>query len=115
MRGERAAACYLKRHRHRIVARNYRCPVGEIDLICRDRETIVFVEVKTRSSNTPIDPCEVAPPEKWRRVERTARYYLTTRSGSDLPIRFDFISVQWPKGGTPRIEHLEDVYCPRLG
>lgn len=115
IRGERAAASYLKRHRHRIVARNYRCPAGEIDLICRDGETIVFVEVKTRSGDAPIDPREVVRPDKWRRVERTARYYLTRRSGPNPPIRFDLVSVHWPEGGTPRIEHFEDAYCPRYG
>jgi len=109
------AARHLKRHGYRVIGRNYRCPVGEIDLICTDGDTIVFVEVKTRSDDTYGDPGEAARPAKWRRVERSARYFLMQHSAADPPCRFDLITVVWPTRGSPRLEHTVDAFQPRRG
>ncbi len=113
LRGERAATRYLKRRRHKIIARNYRCSAGEIDLISVDGDTIVFTEVKTRSSGDAQDPLETIRRSKWARVDRAARYYLMRHSAVGRPCRFDFVSVVWAPKGTPVIEHFEDAYQPR--
>lgn len=112
-RGERAAARYLKRRRHKILARNYRCHVGEIDLISANADTIVFVEVRTRSSDDAPDPQDFIRPGKWRQVERAARYFLMQHPAVDCACRFDFVAVAWPPKGPPTIEHFEDAYQPR--
>ncbi len=112
-RGERAATRYLKRRHHKIIARNYRCGAGEIDLISADGDTIVFVEVKTRLSCDAQDPQEAIRPAKWKRVERAARYYLMRHSAVDHPCRFDFVTVVWAPHGGPMIEHFENAYQPR--
>ncbi len=112
IRGERAAVRYLKRQHHRIIARNYRCPLGEFDVITSDGDTIVFVEVKTRSSDEAADLHEAVRPGKWRRVLRTARYYLAERPTVDRPCRFDLVTVMWPRHGPPRIEHFVDAFQP---
>jgi len=112
-RGERAAARYLKRQHHRILTRNYRCAAGEIDLICADCDTIVFVEVKTRSSDTAEEPQQTLRKTQWRRIENAARYFLMQRSAQDRPCRFDVVTVLWAPRGSPRIEHFEDAYQPR--
>ena len=114
-RGERAAARHLKRRRHRIIARNYRCPVGEIDLISIHGDTVVFVEVKTRSSDEAEDPLDAVRPGKWARVERAARYFRTHKLTADHPCRFDLVTVVWPPRGSPIIEHFEDAFQPRRG
>lgn len=114
-RGERAAARFLRHRRYRILACNYICPVGEIDLICTDRDTLVFVEVKSRADDERIDPEEFIRPGKWRRVERSARYYLMQHNAADRPCRFDLLTIVWPPGGAPRIEHFEDAFQPRRG
>ena len=111
-RGERVAARLLKRQHHRVIARNYRCPVGEIDLITADGETIVFVEVKTRSSDEAADLLDAARPGKWLRVERAARYFVMQRSVADRPCRFDLVTVLWPPRGSPQIEHFPDAFRP---
>ena len=111
-RGERAAARLLKRRHHRIIARNYRCPVGEIDLITADGDTIVFVEVKTRSSDEAADLSDAVRPGKWSRVERAARYFVMQRSAADRPCRFDLVTVLWPQRGSPQIEHFPDAFQP---
>ena len=113
--GEREAARFLRRRSLRIVERNYRCPVGEIDLIAVDGDTLVFVEVKTRRSDRWQDPVDTVTAVKWSKVERAARYYLAGRRESDRPYRFDMVTVVWPSRGRPIIEHLEDAFVPRSG
>ena len=112
-RGERTAARYLRRKHHHILVRNYRCAAGEIDLISADGDTLVFVEVKTRSSDTAEDPQETFRRAQWKRVERAARFFLMERSAQDNPCRFDLVTVVWPPRGSPQIEHFEDVFQPR--
>ena len=110
--GERAAVRYLKRRKHKIIARNYRCIAGEIDLIAADRDTIVFVEVKTRASSEAQDLQEAIRPGKWKKVERAARYFLMQQANADCPCRFDLVTVLWPPRGCAIIEHFEDAYQP---
>ena len=112
-RGERAAARYLKRHHHRTLVRNFRCVAGEIDLICSHGDTIVFVEVKTRSSNVAEEPQEALRQTQWKRIENAARYFLMQRSVQDRPCRFDVVTVVWPPRGSPQIEHFQDAFQPR--
>lgn len=114
-RGERAAARYLKRRHHRIIARNYRCPVGEIDLISIHEDTVVFVEVKTRSSDEAEDPVEAVRPGKWARVERAARYFVAHELKADHPYRFDLVTVVWPPRGKPIVEQFEDAFQSHHG
>ncbi len=113
MRGERAAARHLKRNNYRILIRNYRCPAGEIDLICSEGDTIVFVEVKTRTSDRAEDPQQALRATQWRRIVNAARYFLMQKSAQDRPCRFDLVTVLWPACGSPRIEHFADAYHPR--
>jgi len=110
--GERAAAWYLRRHRYRILARNYRCVAGEIDLIASQAATIVFVEVKTRQPDE--GQCDRLPVhiEQRGRIGRAARYFMTHPAAADRPYRFDVISVAFSSRGKPRIEHYEDAFAP---
>ncbi len=111
-RGERAACRYLRRRSCKILARNYRCDVGEIDLILADGDTIVFLEVKTRSSDDAQDLQNTIGLRKWRRIERAARHFLMKHSTVEHPCRFDFVAVLWPMWGSPSIEHFVDAYQP---
>lgn len=112
--GERTAARALRRGRHVILARNYRCPGGEIDLITSDHGTLVFVEVKTRTDEKHQAAPEAVGPGKWSRVERAARYYvLRHRAVADRPMRFDLVTVVWARGQRPIVEHYPDAYQPR--
>lgn len=112
-RGERVAARHLKRKRFRIIARNYRCPLGEIDLICRDGEAIVFVEVKTRSESKCRDLADVVGPRQWQRIARAAKFFLRERIAEDHPWRLDLVMVEWPPSGRAHVEHIEDAHQPR--
>lgn len=115
--GERIAAGFLKRRRLKILATNYRCPPGEIDLIALEGatrenplETIVFVEVKTRSSDLYTEPSSAVDSEKRRRVRKAARYYLATRPTEDYNVRFDIVSIVMRPGEKPQVEHIVDAF-----
>ena len=111
--GKKAAAKALTRAGYKIVERNFSCKGGEIDLIANDKSTLVFVEVKTRSSD------EFAPPElsvnlrKRRRIIRAARFYLQRNRLDDVNCRFDVVAVLWRPGSRkPHVEILQNAFEP---
>ena len=85
--GEDYAAAYLRRHGYRILARNYSCRFGEIDIIASDRHYVVFVEVKTRSSCDCGMPAEAVDEAKRDRYERIAALFLQGFDVVDVPVR----------------------------
>ena len=93
-RHEEQAAAYLTGRGYRILEQNYRCRLGELDLIARDGRYLVFIEVKYRSSGRSGDPAEAVNPAKQGRIIRTARYYLMKQGyGTETPCRFDVVSI----------------------
>ena len=112
-RGERQAARYLRRKGFKICARQLRTPLGEIDLICLDGRTIVFVEVKTRRSDAAGQPEEAVDLRKQRQIARCALWYLRRHGLLERSIRFDVVSVVWPEGSrSPEIRHYEHAFEP---
>jgi putative endonuclease len=108
-RGEAAAAKFLARSGYKIVARNYRCQMGEIDLIARDGPTLVFVEVKSRQDDEPT-PEQQVNSTKQHQLTKSARHYLSRFGSRPPPARFDVIAVVWPEGREPRIRHTIDAF-----
>lgn len=111
-RGEREAARYLRRKGVRVLLRGYRTTRGEIDLIARDGNILVFVEVKTRRRG---EPAEAVTPEKQRRITLAALHFLKRygllEGPRPVPCRFDVVAVVWPEGrGRPAVEHLPDAF-----
>ena len=92
-RGEDAAARFLDRRGYDIIERNWTCVAGEADIIARDGEFVVFVEVKTRSSCEKGLPSEAVDAAKRERYERIAALYLQDFDVVDVPIRFDIVSI----------------------
>jgi len=111
-RGERAAAKYLKRQGFRIVAQGLRTRQGEMDLIAVDGETVVFIEVKTRTSHAAGHPAEAVDEHKQRRMTRFALGYLRRHGLLSYRSRFDVVAVTWPADGQPLIEHLRNAFSP---
>lgn len=90
--GEDAALAYLAAHGLRLVERNFRCKLGEIDLIMRDGPGLVFVEVRRRSSASHGGAVASITPAKQRRLTRAAQYYLL-RHKPLPPCRFDVVAI----------------------
>jgi putative endonuclease len=91
--GEKVACRFLRREGYRILGRNYVSPAGEIDVVARDGDMLVFVEVKTRSGTEFGGPLEAVGREKQRRIVRMARWYLAKHRIEEYPCRFDVVAV----------------------
>lgn len=91
---EQKAADFLIEHGYRLLERNFRCKLGEIDLIARDGEYLCFIEVKYRSSAIKGFPAEAINYNKIRRITRTAQFYLLSHKNSlNTPCRFDAVVI----------------------
>ena len=97
--GEAFAAEYLAGKGFSILERNYRTPMGEIDLIARDGRVLVFIEVKTRKTERYGRPALAVGLEKQRRIIRAAVWYTSKRQGELPTCRFDVVEVYTPMGG----------------
>jgi putative endonuclease len=108
-RGENVAARYLRNHGFKIIVRNFRCELGEIDIIARDGKTLVFVEVKTRAYDDPT-PEEQVNPAKQQAITRVAKLYLSRYGIPQPPARFDVVAIVWPNNQPPIIRHTPDAF-----
>jgi putative endonuclease len=94
--GEDSAAAFLIAQGYRIIVRNYRTRLGEIDIIAWDRDTVCFLEVKTRSSRDFGAPAEAISRQKQRKISRAALMYLKEKKLLNTKARFDVVSVEGP-------------------
>jgi putative endonuclease len=104
-RGERLAEQHLLARGYRLVERNWRCRQGEIDLVVRDGEALVFVEVKTRSGLAFGHPFEAITPVKLARLRRLAIEWCTAHPTERGRIRIDAVAVVAPPGAAPAHPH----------
>jgi putative endonuclease len=107
--GENAAARYLRGLGYRIIERNFRCEVGEVDIIARHGKTLVFVEVKTREEDDPAPEDQVSL-NKQHQCTKAARSYLSRYGSPQPPARFDVVGIVWPPGQAPQIRHTIDAF-----
>lgn len=91
---EKKAGDYLEKRGYQILEYNYRCRQGEVDIIARDGEYLVFCEVKYRSGSKSGYPEEAVDFRKQRKISKCALYYLTVHGLTDVPVRFDVVSIE---------------------
>lgn len=108
--GEDLAASYLRNKCYKIIQRNYRQKSGEIDIIARDRDTLIFVEVKTRKNLSFGRPFESVTPKKQSQLTRIALDYMTRNRLTEEAVRFDVISILMSPDGEAEIEHLANCF-----
>jgi putative endonuclease len=108
VKGEDIAEKYLKKKSYRIVARNFRCRLGEIDIIALDGKSLVFIEVKTRTNQKYGRPCEAVNALKIRHIMRTAACYTALSQCRYEDIRIDVIEILM-QDGKSYIHHIENI------
>lgn len=107
--GEDLAANTLKKQGYKILERNYRTPLGEIDLIARHRGAVVFIEVKTRTSDRFGAGQESVHHAKQARLRKLADYYLKQKRLGEVDVRFDVVGILWQEG-EPQIEIIQNAF-----
>ena len=110
-RAEQSALKYLKRKGLRLVRRNYRCRFGELDLIMRDDDCLVIVEVRSRESAGFASPAMTVDERKQRKIARaTLAYQSTTARFREWPVRFDVIAILHTEAGPGTIQWIQDAF-----
>jgi len=109
-KGEAVARAFLERRGVRILAANYTCAAGEIDLIGREREAILFIEVKTRTSEAFGPPQLAVHQRKQRQIVRTAQWFLAEQRMPEVACRFDVLAVTLMSDEPPRIQWVRDAF-----
>jgi putative endonuclease len=112
-RGEELAAKHLRRQGFRILYRNFIPPGGgEVDLVCRDKaeNTLVFVEVKTRTNEERGRPADAVDYDKQRQVAKGAMAWLRLLNFPDIRFRFDIVEVLAGKGNQPQLNHIRNAF-----
>jgi putative endonuclease len=107
--GESLACTHLESCGYRILERNFRCRSGEVDVVARDGDATVFVEVKERRGSSHGDGQDAVTYGKRRRIVRAARLFAAARGLSESPVRFDVISIAWDSDG-PRLRHESGAF-----
>ena len=110
--GERAAKRQLKKGGLKFLYANFASEHGEIDLIFREGKTLVFVEVKTRSSESWTRPAAAVNADKQRKLIATARDYLRLLRDSNVPYRFDIVEVLLANGRVDEVRHQPNAFAP---
>ena len=108
--GEQRAADHLAGAGLLPVDRNWRCSLGEIDLVARDGEVVVFCEVKTRRGDRYGDPLEAVHPRKVARLRRLAEHWLAVHGDPGTQVRFDVVGVLVGAGGRARVDHVRGAF-----
>ncbi|MBU4287313.1 MAG: YraN family protein [Proteobacteria bacterium] len=108
-KSESIAAKLLKKHGYKILEQNYRTKLGEIDIIAKDKDTLVFVEVKSRSSNLFGNPKWAVTPKKQRKISMVALLYIKSTKQSNVKARFDVVAISSAKD-KPSIEIIKNAF-----
>jgi putative endonuclease len=108
-KGEEVALRFLKKRGYRIIEKNYVCKMGEMDIIAKEKDTLVFVEVKTRTSTIFGPPQLAVNPTKQMQLSKVALSYLKAKQLEDVKARFDVVAILLgPKG--EEIELIKDAF-----
>lgn len=107
--GEELAVAHLKKMKYKILERNYKCPLGEMDLVARDKNTLVFIEVKTRKTKDFGGPAAAVDLRKQRQLSKVALHYLNQKKLNNIPARFDVVAIELI-GSTPQVEVIPNAF-----
>jgi putative endonuclease len=109
-KGEKIAVEYLKKKKFKILSQGFRFKRGEIDIIAYDKDTLVFVEVKTRRNRNFGLPEESVTPKKQNQIKKVAQGFLLIHNLENTSCRFDVVSLTLDKKEAPFIYHIKDAF-----
>ena len=109
-RGEVSASNYLIRHGYQILEKNFKCPLGEIDLIAEKKGVLAFIEVKTRTGSRFGFPEEAVHPAKQKKIIRCALWYLKAKNKKEVPVSFDVVGILPDAEGNLVIRHIPHAF-----
>lgn len=108
-KGEALALEEIERMGYRHIIKNYRCRLGEVDLVARDGDVLVFIEIKTRKGRTPAAAKEAVNLRKQKQLSKVALNYMKTNNCWEMSARFDVVAVAIDRG-PPRIEVIKNAF-----
>jgi len=108
--GEQLALKKIKRLGYKKIIRNYRCPLGEVDLIARDGDTLVFIEIKTRKEKSIGYAKEAVDARKQQQLSKAALAYMKSNDCSDARARFDVVAINLRRNSAPQIEVVKNAF-----
>lgn len=100
--GETVAASYLEKQGYEVIERNFRCRLGEVDIICKKNNQIVFVEVKTRTSDQYGAPSEAVTKDKMNKIRKVAALYMMSEKITNYQVKFDVMEIV--------LNHIENAF-----
>ena len=109
-RGEVRAWDFLKKQGYKILEKNYRCKIGEIDVICEKDRRLIFVEVKTRTSSRFGGPEEAVTKQKQNKMSRLAEWYVKDKKVSEQKMGFAVVAIEWGSSREPEIKLIENAF-----
>jgi putative endonuclease len=109
-RGEMAAASFLSRNGYQILERNYRCALGEIDIVARRKKRVAFVEIKTRQDHAFGSPQEAVHLVKQKKLVKLAQCYLKEKKLLDCAVSFDVLAITWALPLDPVFYLIQDAF-----
>lgn len=109
-KGEKIVAKYLKKHKYKVLERNFETRYGEIDIICKNKECLCFVEVKTRKAGSLFRPYLAVNRNKQLRIIKSAYAYLKKNPCEDRMYRFDIAEVLYDEDGEMSINYIENAF-----
>ena len=109
-RGEMTAWGFLLKENFEILEKNYRCSIGEIDVVARKNGRIIFVEIKTRKGDRFGAPEESVHRAKQKKLIRLAQWYRKEKKMENFPAAFAVVAVDWKTGEKPRVRLIEDAF-----
>ena len=109
-RGERAACGFLKERGYEILEKNYKCKIGEIDVIARRKGRLAFIEIKTRTSTQFGTPQEAVNLPKQEKIFKVAQWYMKEKKLVKIPVAFDVVAVLWREGEAPEMRLIVDAF-----
>ena len=108
--GEQVATTFLQEKGYTLITRNWRCKAGEIDIIMRDKDVLVFVEVRLRRKTMFGSGDETVAWQKQQKLIRTAQWYMQSTNTFDMPVRFDVVAIQYASPEKYTINHIPHAF-----